>query len=102
MPAGRRLMLRKPTVSVVALAMLVMAVVLERPASLQSAPMLSTGTLTHLAVATPNVEATARRYADLFGIPVPQIRTVTLDLPNGSKADIKVANVPLPNFRIEL
>jgi catechol 2,3-dioxygenase-like lactoylglutathione lyase family enzyme len=83
---------------------LIVAIALTASGTAQtpSASALTTGTLTHLTVVTPDIDATARKYADLFGIPVPQIRNQTFELPNGSKIDVRTASVPLPNFRIDL
>ena len=58
--------------------------------------------MTHVGVVVRDMEAAARGYADIFGIPVPAIQTVTSVQPDGSKADIKVAYVPLPNFSIKI
>jgi len=82
---------------------LLVALATLRPfAQPQTAPTLVSGTITHLGVAVRDIDTTARKYADLFGIPTPDVRTVMLDLPNGSKAELKVANVAMPDFRIEL
>ena len=54
-------MLRTSALSMFALGLVVAAGTLEHPAQLQSAPVLATATLTHLAIATPNVDTTARR-----------------------------------------
>jgi catechol 2,3-dioxygenase-like lactoylglutathione lyase family enzyme len=78
-------------------------IALPREAVLAQSPaQLTTGTLTHLTVVTADLDATARTYADLFGISLPQIRNQTIDLPDGSKVEVRAASVPLPNFRIDL
>lgn len=68
----------------------------------QSAPTLAGATVTHLALAVRDIDATARKYADLFGIPAPEVRTLSVDLPGGSREELKVATIPMPDFRIEL
>ena len=63
---------------------------------------LAEATIAHVGVVVPDIEAAARKYADLFGLDPIAIRTAPVDLPDGSKATLKMANVPLPNFHIEL
>src|SRR5262249_6013723 len=94
--------MRRPRMVIVILAMSVLVTVPRRAVIAQSPAPLATATLTHLTVVTPDLDATARKYADLFGIPEPQIRNQTIDLPDGSKVEVRAASVPLPNFRIDL
>src|SRR5687768_15839147 len=66
------------------------------PTSLTSAP------LTHLGIVVPDIEKVARGYADLWGMAVPEIKTVSLEMTDGKKAETRVAYVPLPNFYLEI
>ena len=73
------------------------------PPPMPSKPTLLTrAPLTHLGIVCADLGPVARGYADIFGIPVPSITTISFDLPNGKKADAKVAYVPMPNFYLEL
>jgi len=64
--------------------------------------LLTKSPLTHLGLVFRDLRPVVKGYADIFGIPVPEITRVTFDLPNGKKAEAKVAYVPLPNFYLEL
>ena len=54
------------------------------------------GRLNHVGVATPDVEAAAKVYADLYGV---TDRTEAKDFPN---LGVRVVFVTLPNMQIEL
>src|ERR1019366_8467845 len=41
--------------------------------------------IAHVGVVVPDIEAAARKYADLFGLDPIAIRTAPVDLPDGSK-----------------
>ena len=92
----------KYAASALVLATIVVGFGLGQPFVAQDAPSLANATMTHVGVTVRDIEAAARGYADIFGIPVPEIQTVTSVQPDGSTADLKVANVPLPNFSIQL
>src|SRR5690348_9548190 len=94
--------MRTPQLAIVVLAMSVFSTTSGRVVTAQSPAPLAGGTLTHLTVVTPDLDATARKYADLFGIPVPEFRMQAIDLPDGSRVDVRAASVSLPNFRIDL
>jgi catechol 2,3-dioxygenase-like lactoylglutathione lyase family enzyme len=68
----------------------------------QSDSPLTDSIITHVGVVVPDIEAAAREYAGLFGLDPISIRTSPVDLPDGQKTVLKMANVPLPNFTIEL
>ena len=68
----------------------------------QTASSLAGAPLTHLGIVTGDLESVVEGYADLWGIAVPAIRTISFDLTNGSRAEARVAYVPLPNFYLEL
>ncbi len=72
------------------------AVRAQAEAPLKGAP------LTHMKVAGPRMDTLTKGYADIFGIPAPEVKTVSYDLPDGKSAQVKVAYVPMPNFYIEL
>jgi catechol 2,3-dioxygenase-like lactoylglutathione lyase family enzyme len=75
----------------------------QQPAPTPSTPTLLTNApLTHLGIVAPDLEKVARGYADIFGIPVPEITTIKIELPNAKKADVRVAYVPMPNFYLKL
>jgi catechol 2,3-dioxygenase-like lactoylglutathione lyase family enzyme len=71
-------------------------------AQVQSEAPLADATITHVGVVIPELDAAARKYAELFGLAPLQIRTSVVNLPDGSKTTLKTADVSLPNFRIEL
>ena len=73
-----------------------------RPALAQTPPALAGATLDHVGLAVRDIEASARRYAEVFGVPVPRISTVDVDMPGGGKATIRITQIALPNFRIDL
>ena len=73
-----------------------------RVVSVQSEAPLAGAPITHLGIVVPDVARVAAGYADAFGEDVSPIRTIALDLPNGKKAQVKVAYVPLPNFYLEV
>ena len=72
------------------------------PVSAQSASSLKDAPLTHLGIVCADLDSVARGYADLWGIAVPEIGTISFDLMDGSTADVRVAYIPLPNFYLEL
>lgn len=59
-------------------------------------------TATHVGVVVPDIEAALRSYADVFGIPVPEVQPVQIPLPDGSREPTKRAVVPMPGFHIEV
>jgi methylmalonyl-CoA/ethylmalonyl-CoA epimerase len=63
---------------------------------------LTGGVLTHLGVATPDINATARKYADLWGVAVPPVTTESIDVAGGGRAELRVATISMPDFAIEL
>ena len=83
-------------------ALALVAMPLMGTAAAQTAPLLKGAPLTHLGIVVPDINPVVKGYADIFGIPVPKIRTLTIDLPDGSKAVSKVAYVPMPNFYLEI
>ena len=72
------------------------------PVSAQSASSLKDAPLTHLGIVCADLDSVARGYADLWGISVPEISTISIALTDGSTADARVAYIPLPNFYLEL
>lgn len=68
----------------------------------QAAAPLKDAPVTHLAIVGPDIDKLTKGYADIFGIPVPEVKTMPYDLPNGKTADVKYAYVPMPNFYLEL
>jgi catechol 2,3-dioxygenase-like lactoylglutathione lyase family enzyme len=97
-------MVRRPSTCVSLACFLAAAGVLARPATvrMQTAPTLADATLTHLCVVVPDVDAAARRYADLFGLAPLTIRSQAPELPDGTKVEVRSTNVMLTNFHIEL
>jgi catechol 2,3-dioxygenase-like lactoylglutathione lyase family enzyme len=87
-------------VFVVASALMVSA--LRVSVRVQSEAPLADTIISHVGVVVPDIDAAARKYAELFGLDPISIRTAPVDLPDGSKAVLKMANVPLTNFHIEL
>jgi len=88
-------------VFVVASAVMLSALPVSVQVPSEAAP-LADATISHLGVVVPDIEVAARKYAELFGLDPILIRTSPVDLPDGSKTVLKIANVPLPNFAIEL
>lgn len=73
------------------------------PAPQPSTPTLLTkAPLTHLGIVCADLVPVTKGYADIFGIPVPEIKKISFELPNGKTVDAKVAYVPMPNFYLEL
>jgi len=72
------------------------------PASAQAPPPLAGAALNHVGLAVRDIDQSARAYAQVFGVPVPAISTVTVDAPGGRKVTFRIAQVTLPNFRIDL
>jgi catechol 2,3-dioxygenase-like lactoylglutathione lyase family enzyme len=58
--------------------------------------------LNHIGVVVRDVEAAARTYADAFGLASLPVQTVSYPLPDGSKAEIRIARVLMPDFQIEV
>ena len=67
-----------------------------------ASPPLKGAVLNPVGLAVKDIERTAAAYAEVFGVPVPKIATIQLDLPGGGRARLKVTNFPLPNFHIDL
>lgn len=67
-----------------------------RPARIGTAPM------THIGVAVKDVNASAKAWSHVLGIPASEVRTVTLTLPDKTTADVKVVSLTMPNTEIEL
>ena len=59
----------------------------------QTASSLAGAPLTHLGIVTGDLESVVEGYADLWGIAVPAIRTISFDLTNGSRAEARVAAI---------
>ncbi len=72
------------------------------PALAQSPAPLAGATLDHVGLAVRDIDASAKRFADVFGVPVPRISTVDVDMPGGGTATIRITQIALPNFRIDL
>ena len=58
--------------------------------------------LSQIGFAVQDVDAAARRWSDVLGVPASDARTVALQLPDASMVEVKVASLALPNTRIEL
>src|SRR5262245_19289045 len=58
--------------------------------------------LTHIGFAVRDVNAAAKAWSHVLGIPASDVRTVALSLPDKTTAEIKVASLVMPNTEIEL
>ena len=63
---------------------------------------LADSRFTHVAVAVHDIEKSARAFADVLDLELPQIRSVTLEAPGNQRAQLKVAVLDTANFQIEL
>lgn len=63
---------------------------------------LAAGRVSHVGVVTPNIEATLQQYGRVMGFPVPKVNTYPIPMPDGRKAEFKLATLYMPNFFIEL
>ena len=52
---------------------------------------LADSRFTHVAVAVHDIEKSARAFADVLDLELPQIRSVTLEAPGNQRAKLKVA-----------
>src|SRR5262245_5281683 len=66
--------------------------------------VIGVGPISHIGVAVSDVDASAKAYADVFGLPQPPVNEkLSLASPSGGPAAIaRVATLALPNFLIEL
>lgn len=77
---------------------------LSAPAGAQRDAVIGPGAISHIGVAVADVDASARAYAEVFGLPQPTVNEkLALASPAGGPAAIvRVATLALPNFLIEL
>ena len=72
----------------------------------QSTAEIGNRPITHAAVVVRDIDRSARAWAEVLGLPLPEIRTAELPLGpafgTDRKASVKVAFLYLPNFYIEL
>jgi catechol 2,3-dioxygenase-like lactoylglutathione lyase family enzyme len=67
-----------------------------------SASDLSAVRVNHVGVVVPDVEAALRQYVRVMGFAVPKVSTLPVPMPDGRRAEIKLATLQMPNFHIEL
>jgi catechol 2,3-dioxygenase-like lactoylglutathione lyase family enzyme len=58
--------------------------------------------VTHVGVVVPDIDATLRQYARAMGFHPGQVMTYPIPMPDGRKAEFKLATLRMPNFHIEL
>lgn len=92
--------MRRVAVTAVSLILLASSWALSSVFGMQRSAGLPTAT--HVGVVVPDIEAALRSYADVFGIPVPEVQPVQIPLPDGSREPTKRAVVPMPGFHIEV
>ena len=68
----------------------------ERPPRIGMAP------ITRVGVVVRDVEASARAFSEILGVPVTPARTGTIQLPDNSTAEIRSATFALPNVDVQL
>lgn len=78
-------------------------VLANRPDGLRAqASELAGAKVNHIGIATPDIEKTIREYRRVMGFGEVKATTIPLPLPDGRKAEIKLATFYMPNFHIEL
>jgi catechol 2,3-dioxygenase-like lactoylglutathione lyase family enzyme len=89
--------------SLVAAAVVAALVLASRPEGLRAqATELATAKVNHIGIATPDIEKTIKEYQRVMGFGPVKATTIPLPLPDGRKAEIKLATFYMPNFHIEL
>src|SRR5262249_23399649 len=68
----------------------------------QEAARIGASPLTHVGMVVPNVDKAIQQYVKVMGFAPPKPATYPLDLPNGQKAEVKLAYLYMPNFHMEL
>ena len=63
---------------------------------------LATAKLSHFGVVVPDIDKAVKEYVRVMGFKAPTVNTYPLPMPDGRKAEIKVATLYMPNFYIEL
>ncbi len=71
------------------------------PAAAQQPP-LAGARVDHVGLVVKDIDQSARRYAAVLGVPVPAVSTTSVPLPGGRTVRVRIAQFPLPNFRIDL
>lgn len=94
--------MRRFGMGILLLAAVVAAPLTRAAVEAQTAPLLRNAPVTHLGIVTADIKTVAAGYADIFGIPLPEVKTISIDLINGERAEMKVAYVPMPNFYLEI
>ena len=95
--------MRITRIALVAGAVAAALVAANRPAGLRAqANELATAKVNHIGIATPDIDKTIREYQRVMGFGEVKAMTIPLPLPDGRKAEIKLATFYMPNFHIEL
>ena len=68
----------------------------------QTSTPIGAAPITHVAVVVEDIDAAVRGYAAMFGIPIPDVTSRSVDLPGGGAEELRVASIPLANFRVEV
>ena len=68
----------------------------------QSPAQVGSASLSHVGIVVLDIDETIRQYENVMGFPTPEVTEYLLDLPDGQKTEVKVTNMYLPNFHIEL
>jgi len=63
---------------------------------------LAAARVTHVGVVVPDMDAALREYVRVMGFRVPTINTYPIPMPDGRKAEFKLATLRMPNFFIEV
>jgi catechol 2,3-dioxygenase-like lactoylglutathione lyase family enzyme len=63
---------------------------------------LATARVSHLGVVVKDMDATLREYSRVMGFEIPKVNVYPIPVPDGRKAEFKLATLYMPNFYIEL
>ena len=63
---------------------------------------LAAARVSHIGVIVPDMDVALRHYARVMGFPMAKANTVAVPMPDGRKAEIRLATLYMPNFYIEL
>jgi len=83
-------------------ALVAAALALQLPMVRAQADEMAKAKVNHIGIATPDIEKTIKEYQRVMGFGDVKASTIPLPLPDGRKAEIKLATFYMPNFHIEL
>lgn len=95
--------MRMTHVPAIAAAAVAALVLVSRPDSIRAQTNeLAGAKVNHIGIVTPDIEKTIKEYQRVMGFGEVKATTIPLPLPDGRKAEIKLATFYMPNFHIEL